>query len=453
MSSKNLSFLDLPAKLIAVPAHSTDVEAAATPEGLVSPEASSEVLKICYRLLASMSEVDGTILVSGMAQESFTSKLSVQIAAGLSQVQSEKILLIDAELPSRALAAVFGVKSQPGLSECMAGTYDFAGCVREITSKLFFLPTGAAGIDASQFASTQFAGLIGRQLRREFRYVIIHSSPFGQSAAPSLLAAHSDGVVLAISAGQHHRDELSELKKDLTAIKTKILGVILVENIPSQPFQVPAPTTQLQKVLQVAALAAAGLGVGYAVAGGLRAPSAVSAKVATIAEQRTIASTSTATSPAYAQASLADSSERGMSAITGIRHWSQNGVTTVAIDLQSEAEYETLRLVHPDRICFEFHDTALAPSLNAKRIEVGDDLLQKIRVAPPLRGVTRIVLDTKAVPDLSLRMERKPYRLVIEMRHRRAKLIPSQPKAERSEPDQSPARSTSVISFATRVSA
>jgi Mrp family chromosome partitioning ATPase len=462
MSSKNLSFLDLPPKLVAVPTHATDPAASATPNaGPFSPEASSEALKICYRLLASMSEVDGTILVTGMGEESSTSRLSVQIAVGLSQVQSEKVLLVDAELPSRALAATFGVKPQPGLSELIAGSSDFASCAREVTPKLFLLPAGAIGIDASQFASTQFAALIERQLRREFRYVIIHSSPFGESAAANLLAVHSDGVVLAIHAGQHHRDELSELKKDLSAIHTKLLGVILVETIPSQPFKVPAPSTRLQKVLQVAALAAAGLGVGYAAAGGLLVPSSVTANAGAPTQEKETtagagsgpASTSAATPAPYTQASLAQRSEPGMSAVTGIRHWSQNGVTTVAIDLQSEAEYETLRLVNPDRICIEFHDTALAPSLNAKRIEVGDDLLERIRVAQPPRRRTRIVLDTRSVPDFSMRMERKPYRLMIEVRRRPAKLPPSQPKAEPSEPDQIPARSTCVASPATRVPA
>ena len=293
MSSKNLSLLGLPAKLITVsPVTDSRAEAASQPlvVGPVSPEASPEVLKICYRLLASMSEIDGTILVTGMGAGTSTSKLAVQMASGLSQVQSERVLLVDGELRGQTLHAILGVKPQPGLSELLSGRADLASSVREITPKLFILPAGALSIDVSQFASTDFAGLITRQLRREFRYVVINSAPFGEGVSANLLAPHSDGVVLAINAGQHHRDELSELKKELVGVNTKILGIVLVETIAPPLFQVSIPTTQRQKVLMVAALAAAGLGVGYATSTSVTAGvPATSAKAAAPAKARAVA--------------------------------------------------------------------------------------------------------------------------------------------------------------------
>jgi putative methionine-R-sulfoxide reductase with GAF domain len=102
--------------------------------------------------------------------------------------------------------------------------------------------------------------------------------------------------------------------------------------------------------------------------------------------------------------------------VTGIQHWSSADSTTVVLNLEDQVHYEAHRLAHPDRIYFDLRDTQLASNLAWKSIEVGDALLQRIRVAQPVKGVTRIVLETKANTDFSVRLEPNPYRLVVELR-------------------------------------
>ena len=87
--------------------------------------------------------------------------------------------------------------------------------------------------------------------------------------------------------------------------------------------------------------------------------------------------------------------------VTGIRHWSSATSSTVAIDLKDQVQYEAHRLSQPERIYFDLHDTALAPGLFGKTIEVGDELLVRIRVAQPMPGVSRVVLETKGGSNFS----------------------------------------------------
>jgi N-acetylmuramoyl-L-alanine amidase len=101
--------------------------------------------------------------------------------------------------------------------------------------------------------------------------------------------------------------------------------------------------------------------------------------------------------------------------ITGIRHWESEDSSTVVIDLQDQVQYEVHRLTSPERIYFDLHDTALAQSLNGKTIEVGDQLLARIRVAQPFPGVSRVVLETTGVSNFSVGLEPNPYRLSIEI--------------------------------------
>jgi N-acetylmuramoyl-L-alanine amidase len=102
--------------------------------------------------------------------------------------------------------------------------------------------------------------------------------------------------------------------------------------------------------------------------------------------------------------------------ITGIRHWSSADTTTIVLDLEDQVQYEAHRLTGPDRIYFDLHDTQLGPELLGKSIEFGDAVLNRIRMAQPVAGMTRVVLETKANPNFSVSLEPNPYRLVVEVR-------------------------------------
>jgi len=102
--------------------------------------------------------------------------------------------------------------------------------------------------------------------------------------------------------------------------------------------------------------------------------------------------------------------------VTGIQHWSSADSSTVVLNLEDQVQYEAHRLANPDRIYFDLHDTQLASNLAWKSIEVGDALLKRIRVAQPVTGMTRIVLETTANTDFSVSLEPNPYRLVVQVR-------------------------------------
>src|SRR5437667_2442661 len=102
--------------------------------------------------------------------------------------------------------------------------------------------------------------------------------------------------------------------------------------------------------------------------------------------------------------------------VTAIQHTSSPNGSTVIISLQEQVQYEAHRLSDPDRIYFDLHDTALAPALFGKSIQVNDVHLMQIRIAQPTPGITRVVLQTRTAADFSVRMESNPYRLVIDIR-------------------------------------
>ncbi len=121
-------------------------------------------------------------------------------------------------------------------------------------------------------------------------------------------------------------------------------------------------------------------------------------------------------------ASVESSARPGaMTTVTGIRHWSTGDSSSVVIDLGDQVQYEAHRLADPERIYFDLHDTKLGLGVSNKPIEVQDELLQRIRVAQPVSGVTRVVLETKGASNFSVSLEANPYRLVVEIRKLGAK--------------------------------
>jgi N-acetylmuramoyl-L-alanine amidase/putative methionine-R-sulfoxide reductase with GAF domain len=125
--------------------------------------------------------------------------------------------------------------------------------------------------------------------------------------------------------------------------------------------------------------------------------------------------------------------------VTGIRHWSSADSSTVVLDLEDQVQYEAHRLAGPDRIYFDLRDTQLSPELIGTSIEVGDTFVSRIRVAQPVAGMTRIVLQTKSDSTFSVSLEPNPYRLVVEVRKigstakAAVNLFPNAPEAEKSK--------------------
>jgi N-acetylmuramoyl-L-alanine amidase/putative methionine-R-sulfoxide reductase with GAF domain len=101
--------------------------------------------------------------------------------------------------------------------------------------------------------------------------------------------------------------------------------------------------------------------------------------------------------------------------VTGLRHWSSGDSSTVVLDLEDQVQYEPGHLTNPDRYYFDLRDTQLASELEGKSFD-GDALLSHIRLAQPVSGMTRVVLEARPGTTLSrpqVSLERDPYRLVI----------------------------------------
>jgi N-acetylmuramoyl-L-alanine amidase len=131
-------------------------------------------------------------------------------------------------------------------------------------------------------------------------------------------------------------------------------------------------------------------------------------------------------------ASGTDEKHSARTLVTGIFHASSADSSSVIIDMQGEVQYEAHRLGSPERIYIDLHDTSLASGMFGKTIEIGDARLERVRIAQPRKGISRVVLETTGASDFSVSLQSNPYRLVVEIRKRDAQNrgVPDLPKTE-----------------------
>src|SRR6185437_10992154 len=101
--------------------------------------------------------------------------------------------------------------------------------------------------------------------------------------------------------------------------------------------------------------------------------------------------------------------------VTGLRHWSSPTSSTVVVDLQDQIQYEAHTLDNPPRVYFDLQDTKMASGLLNQSISVDDSFLKRVRMAQPSAGVTRVVLETKGLSEVSVKLDPNPYRLTIDV--------------------------------------
>ena len=114
--------------------------------------------------------------------------------------------------------------------------------------------------------------------------------------------------------------------------------------------------------------------------------------------------------------------------VTGVRHWSSPESSTVVIDVDEQVQYETHTLDKPPRVYFDLPDTKMAPGLLNQGIDVDDRFIKRVRMAQTSEGTTRVVLDTKGISQVSVKLDANPYRLTIDVHKPPPASFPSFPE-------------------------
>jgi capsular exopolysaccharide synthesis family protein len=166
------------------------------------------------------------LVTSAVASEGKTS-LACQLAASLARA-GLRTLLIDADLRKPAIHQTFSVPAGPGFSELLRGETDLTSVFRPTSvNGLWILPAGRGDAVANQALSQGRAGELLGQLRQQFDFILIDSSPVLPVVDALLLGQHTDGALISVLCGSSRIPSVYSASQRLEALGIRTLGAIV----------------------------------------------------------------------------------------------------------------------------------------------------------------------------------------------------------------------------------
>jgi Mrp family chromosome partitioning ATPase len=110
-----------------------------------------------------------------------------------------RTLLVDFDLRRPVLDGVFGLPLEPGVCDALRGKGDAAALIRPTsTDHLSVLTAGRWDRMALASLANGAGGGLFQQLRRQFDFVIVDSSPILPVADTRFVSQHADAVLLSV---------------------------------------------------------------------------------------------------------------------------------------------------------------------------------------------------------------------------------------------------------------
>ena len=153
------------------------------------------------------------------------------VIAGLAIVLAQgggKVLIIDGNLTAPAQHILFNVPNQ-GLTDAISAgemLENYVQCCME-QDNLFVLPVGTSTQNTGEFMFSATLQQFIAENRMSYDYILVEVASVSDRADAMSFAPKAEGVLLVITSGEDHLNELLEAKDRLEQAGANILGCIL----------------------------------------------------------------------------------------------------------------------------------------------------------------------------------------------------------------------------------
>jgi tyrosine-protein kinase len=168
-------------------------------------------------LVTSPSPGEGKTLVAANLAASFA-------------MSGVRTILIGTDLRRPVVHEHLRAARSPGVTEVVAGTADMVRALHQTPlSNLALLPAGKACPNPSELLGSQTMADMLDELSKRAEILVLDSPPVLAVTDAAVLAAHADGVVLVLRAGQSQLGWAQEVKAAFDRVGVPMLGVVLNE--------------------------------------------------------------------------------------------------------------------------------------------------------------------------------------------------------------------------------
>jgi capsular exopolysaccharide synthesis family protein len=181
-------------------------------------------------LLSQADHPPQVILVTSALPREGKTTAAVNLAVTLAQL-GDRTLLMDSDLrkPGIRRALNLTVGKEMGLSSYLAGvsTLDEVIIPHPTINNLAALTTGPVPPSPADLLSSHRMREAIVDLRHRFKFIVIDSPPVMAATDAVILSALTDGVLLVVRSGETPKEAFTRTRDLLTAVKCRLLGVVL----------------------------------------------------------------------------------------------------------------------------------------------------------------------------------------------------------------------------------
>ena len=165
-----------------------------------------------------------TSAVSGEGKTSLASHLVVSLARA-----GHNALLVDGDLRNPGADRHFGLSREPGLSELLRGEIDLAAAVKPTpTGGAWIMTAGKCDLRAIQCLGGDGLRSLFEQLRQQFDFVVVDSSPVLTVADALLIGQHVDGVIFSVLCDVSRMPRMAAAQHRLALLGIPTLGAVVI---------------------------------------------------------------------------------------------------------------------------------------------------------------------------------------------------------------------------------
>lgn len=174
-----------------------------------------------------------TVLITSPDAGEGKTVTALNLAVVMAQHLDTTVLLVDADLRNPSLHSALGIKAARGLSDYLSGAAGLDEVLlRTDLGTLTLLPGGTPPENPSELLYSERMRLLLHELKHRYRdrHVIFDTSPVLSTAEPLALGAHTDGVILLVSASRTSPKAAARAVKLMKGLP--FLGVVY-NNVPA----------------------------------------------------------------------------------------------------------------------------------------------------------------------------------------------------------------------------
>jgi polysaccharide biosynthesis transport protein len=204
-------------------------------------------LRTNIRLLGSDEPITSLVISSAQSGEG-KSTVATHLAWAAAAM-GQRVLLVDADFRNPQISNLLGLSNEFGLSDLITQDLNINQVIQEVRTEaagdstqvslstgdnLFVLLAGQIPADPTKLLSSDKLAQLTEQFKARFDLVIYDTPPASNLADSSLLAVHTDGMILVAGLGQADRSTLTQTLEKLKISRIPIWGVVANSSHPER---------------------------------------------------------------------------------------------------------------------------------------------------------------------------------------------------------------------------